>query len=313
MFRSLPYGYANNDEQTMKPAKKTPEPDTDQLDLFLGELFAIARKDDVASMEHPMFSIRKGGDKQKRRYEHNGYFLEITPSVKGSATIWDKDILIYVFTLMRQRLDSGDPVPERFEVSAADLLRAIGRDDSGATYKLLYDALERLQGTVISTNLPCGFEHEGEETVLSTFAMVDSIHILRDKKSKKLTRLLVKPSDWFRRQVEHERILTISPEYFQIQGGLERRLYELARKHCGDQTHWRIGLETLQKKVGATSELKRFRHDLRELIGRSSTGFLRVIDYLVILTRDDMVHVFADSEHGRTKLLKVKFAEENAG
>lgn len=286
------------------PVEAPPLNTDQQLDLFLGELFATASKDDVASMEHPMFSIRKGGDRRVRRYEHNGFFIEITPSVKGSATIWDKDILIYMFTLMRQRLDRKEEVPDRFEISAADMLRSIGRDDSGSTYKGLYDALERLQGTTITTNLPCGFETSEEETERSTFALVDSIHILRNKGSKKLTRLLFKPSEWFRKQVEHERILTIHPQYFQITGGLERRLYELSRKHCGDQAHWSIRLELLHRKVGADAELKHFRHDFRTLLRRSANEILHIPDYLVILTRDDIIHVFKDNERGRALLLR---------
>lgn len=290
----------------------TDKADIEQMDMFLGELFSVARKDDIASMEHPMFSIRKGGDKQIRRYERGGYYMEITPSAKGSATIWDKDILIYICTLMRQQLDRGESVPEMFEVSVADMLRSIKRDDSGSTYVKLYEAFDRLTGTGITTNIPSGYEAVNEETVFSSFRIVDAIHVHRDKKSKKLTRVLFKPAEWLRKQVQSERVLTINADYFQIQGGLERRVYELARKHCGDQAHWRINLDGLHQKVGATSELKRFRHDLRELIGGSGTGFLRVLDYLVILTSNDMVHVFSDNEKGRALLMRQKFEDSAA-
>ena len=36
-------------------------------------------------------------------------------------------------------------------------------------------------------------------------------------------------------------------------------MYELARKHCGKKSEWRIGLELLQKKCGSNSTLKEFR------------------------------------------------------
>jgi plasmid replication initiation protein len=275
-----------------------------QLDIFLGELMAPASKDDIGSMEHPMFSIKKGGDRKVRRYEHNGKFIEITPSVKGSATIWDKDILIYVFTLMRQCLDRGETIPERFEINAADLLRAIGRDDSGAAYNRLYDAIDRLKGTQIKTNLPSGEENAEEETEMSFFGLVNDVIVLKNKQSKRLTRLLFEPSGWFRKQVANEYLLTINPSYFSLEGGLERRLYELARKHCGRQSHWRIRLDLLKHKVGSEASLNRFRFDMNALIDRSGKGFLRVVDYLVVL-KQDMVHVFPDDERGHLALAEV--------
>ena len=44
-----------------------------------------------------------------------------------------------------------------------------------------------------------------------------------------------------------------------------RRLYEIARKHCGSSSEWKIGLEKLKEKVGSTSTLKKFRFFIREI------------------------------------------------
>lgn len=281
----------------------------DQLDMFLGELLAPASKDDVASMEHPIFSIKKGGDKVIRRYEHNGKFVIITPSKSGSATIWDKDILIYVFTLMRLCLDRGEAIPERFEISAADLLRAIGRGDSGKDYLELYAALDRLRGTGVSTNLSTGLENADEETAYSTWALVSEAHVMRDKDTKRLTRILFKPASWFAQQVLNQHLLTLNPEYFQLTSGLHRRLYELARKHCGAQASWRIGLENLHAKAGVTSPLRTFRHQLRKLMNESESNgsgqgrYFRLLDYIFVLDERDMVHVYGDTENGRRALL----------
>jgi Replication initiator protein A len=40
-------------------------------------------KDLIPQMEHPFYSLSKKPDTQIRRYEHNGNWLEIVPSVKG--------------------------------------------------------------------------------------------------------------------------------------------------------------------------------------------------------------------------------------
>lgn len=53
-------------------------------------------KDDMASMEHPIFSLNKAIDTRVLRYERNNVVIEVSPSVKGLATIYDKDILLYL-------------------------------------------------------------------------------------------------------------------------------------------------------------------------------------------------------------------------
>lgn len=40
-------------------------------------------------------------------------------------------------------------------------------------------------------------------------------------------------SEWLYRAILGREVLTLNRDYFRLSGGLERRLYELARKHCG--------------------------------------------------------------------------------
>jgi plasmid replication initiation protein len=47
---------------------------------------------------------------------------------------------------------------------------------------------------------------------------------------------------------------------------LERRIYELARKHCGRQDQWRVSVEVLHRKSGSASPRRVFRAMLREMI-----------------------------------------------
>lgn len=64
-------------------------------------------------------------------------------------------------------------------------------------------------------------------------------------------------------------VLTLSRDYFRLRKGLERRLYELARKHCGLQDQFVVGLEVLLKKLGAMCALKEFRRQIREMRRRT--------------------------------------------
>ena len=63
-------------------------------DLFLCDMLEAPFKDDVASMEHPIFSLSTKPDTRPRRYEHNGNILEVLPSSMGLATNHDKDVLL---------------------------------------------------------------------------------------------------------------------------------------------------------------------------------------------------------------------------
>lgn len=83
-------------------------------------------------------------------------------------------------------------------------------------------------------------------------------------------------SDWLMRAIESAEVVTISPDYFRLRRPLERRVYEIARKHCGSSRKWQIGLEKLQAKTGSNAPLKRFRHNLREIIEADHTPFYRL-------------------------------------
>jgi hypothetical protein len=78
-------------------------------DLFICDVLDAIPKDDMASMEHPIFSLATNADTRVLRYEHRNVVVEIAPSVKGLATIHDKDILIYCEFSAEVPNDSGRP------------------------------------------------------------------------------------------------------------------------------------------------------------------------------------------------------------
>src|SRR3546814_9220501 len=55
-------------------------------DLFICDVLDAIPTDDMASLEHPDFSLSTKPDNRMRRYEHNGNVIEIIPSGKGLAT-----------------------------------------------------------------------------------------------------------------------------------------------------------------------------------------------------------------------------------
>lgn len=229
-------------------------------DFFICDVLDAIPKDDMASMEHPIFSLGTKPDHRLLTYEHNGLRVEIAPSVRGLATIHDKDVLIYCISQLIAKMKTGEEPKKDLYLTAYDLLVATNRETSGDGYRRLKEALERLSGTRITTNI----KTKGEE-ITEGFGLIDSWRIVRKTDSGRMVSVKVSLSDWMYNAVLGHEVLTLHRDYFRLRKPLERRVYEIARKHCGQQDNWPIGLETLRKKCGAKSHLRVFRAALKEL------------------------------------------------
>jgi plasmid replication initiation protein len=185
----------------------------------------------------------------------------VTPSVRGRATIFDADILIFCISQLMAALNAGQPTSRVLTLTAHDLLLATGRETSGDGYHRLREAFERLAGTRITTNIVTG-----DVEVTSGFGLIEAWEIVRRTKAGRMVSVSVTLSDWLYRAVLSKSVLTLSRDYFSLRKPLERRIYEIARKHVGRQPEWRVSLETLLKKSGSTSPRRVFRAMLREII-----------------------------------------------
>jgi plasmid replication initiation protein len=230
-------------------------------DFFVCDVFDASLKDDLGSMEHPLFSLSTRPDRRILGYTHNDTVIEVTPSVRGRATIHDKDILIYCISQLMAAVNAGRAVARTLQLCAHDLLVATNRDTSGDSYARLREAFERLAGTRITTNLATG----GIETTQG-FGLIESWQIQRRSRGGRMINVTVTLSDWLFRAVLSKAVLTLSRDYFRLRKPLERRVYELARKHCGRQPEWRVRLDTLHKKSGSAAPLRVFRAAVRRMI-----------------------------------------------
>ena len=233
-------------------------------DFFVCDILGAIPKDDMASMEHPLFSLSTRPDLRILRYAHNDTRIEVTPSVRGLATIHDKDILIFCISQLMAALNAGRAISRVVQMCAHDLLVATHRDTSGDGYQRLRDAFERLAGTRISTNQVTG----GLE-VTSGFGLIESWEIIRKSRGGRMISVAVTLSDWLFRAVLAKSVLTLNRAYFTLRKPLERRIYELARKHCGRQDSWRASVDTLLKKSGSASPRRVFRKMLRDMIAEN--------------------------------------------
>lgn len=253
-----------------------------QKDFFILDIADAVPKDDTASMEHPLFSLATKPDMRHLEYRNGDNVMKIRPSGIGLPTIKDKDILIFVISQLMAMKNRGDEIGDTVRFSARELSVATNRPIGGNHYKRLEDAFARLQGTQFITNIKTG---DKIETRL--FSLIDEGGFVRTADAKfRLDYCEVKLSQWMMRAVESGQVVTISPDYFRLRRPFERRLYEIARKHCGSQKKWQIALANLQNKTGSNAPLKKFRLNVRQIIQDDTTPF-----YRLELTDDDMVIV----------------------
>src|SRR5580700_7246130 len=90
-------------------------------DLFICDVLDAIPKDDMASMEHPIFSLATRPDTRVLRYEHKNVVVEIVPSVRGLATIHDKDILIYCISQLMAKKNVGQALAQTLYLNAHDV------------------------------------------------------------------------------------------------------------------------------------------------------------------------------------------------
>ncbi|MGL1889778.1 MAG: replication initiator protein A [Reichenbachiella sp.] len=289
----------NQESEKYKRAPLLPERHPEP-DFFICDIFDAAPKSDTASMEHPLFTLASKPDLVPREYKNGENYIRLVPSLHGLATVHDRDILIYCISQCMNRLNNGQKVHKTLRFNVHDLLKVTNRDTSKRGYKLFRAALKRLQGTQIETNIVTGGVEQWE-----VFSFIDSAKTIRKTRDDRMQALEITLSDWVFNAM-HEKsgdILTLSRDYFRLRKPLERRLYELARKCCGQSTKWHFRVETLHKRTGSTSTVKEFKRMLKKIIDDNNEHhhipdytFEMQGDLVVIRPRGEFTEIYKEPE-----------------
>lgn len=277
-----------------------------QPDFFICDVADAVLKDLLPSMEHPFYALSKKPDTAVRRYEHGKNWIEIVPSAKGQATIYDKDILIYVVSQMMHKLNRGERVERTIRFNPRDLLMFVNCGTGGKDYDAFCEALDRLMGTTIKTNITTHTEDSevpvGDEEGTGWFHLIERAHVQR-KNGVEGGRIMwaeIEISEWIFNGIRRKSILTLHRDYFRLRKPMERRIYEIARKMCGSGKSIEIGLEKLLKRTGARTELKRFRHTVKAV---AATNHLPDYEVSFDEERDIVVFTGRGTVVGSTELV----------
>ena len=253
-------------------------------DFFLADMFDYALKDDGATMEAPIFTLSTKPDLSIWQWtsKDGNKSIKVAPSVLGRATQFDKDVLIYVVSQLTEALNRGreDAQNRTVRFTVYDYLVTTNRGVGGDDYRRLQEAFERLAGTRITTDIKTGGER-----VKEGFGIIDTWRIVeKSREDERMIAVEITLSRWLYNAVQAFEVLTIHPDYFRLRKPLARRLYELARKHCGHQTSWAIGLDLLREKSGSKSSLREFRRAVRAIEADDSLP-----EYRFVVGHDDKV------------------------
>ena len=233
-----------------------------------GELFLLDSplhgeiRGERSLMAFPFFALSKNAWMKPLTYQADQVSIEVRPSASGVATIYDKEIVLYIASLMAAKIEAGEDVAQDFVFTAHDLFSVTGNNHSARSYGRLSEALERLQGTQIKTNIEAG--GEGEEGFFSWLSEAKLHYTKTRGGERRLKAVKTRLCDWLYRAILLDRhVLDYATAYFQL-GPIERRIYEVARS-TNDGEGLDLDLAAFRLQIGYQNPLSNFRAALRQI------------------------------------------------
>lgn len=248
-----------------------PRPDPHPIrDMFIQDIIDYAPKDERAMMERPFFSLAKRKRNKPIEYKSDdgGVWVKVTPHPDfGMATIWDADILIWCISRIVAEKDRGRQMESAtIQTTPYELLKGIARGTSGTEYRRLFEAIARLRGTSIQTNIRAGRQKFTDFNWLAEFEGEGNID--SPEQMEKVRSISITLPRWIYGAItSSDNVLTLDREYFLLTSGLDRVLYRMARKHAGKQSQgWLCSFDQLHQKSGSDANAKKFTEMLKKAV-----------------------------------------------
>jgi hypothetical protein len=233
-------------------------------------------------MSFPFFPMEKEIVTSLPVYDDGRVRIEVEGNRYGIANYWDKHLLIYLTSLIKEKMAKGEPVSSTVRFTASDVYAAMHQSYGGSAGQRLKRGLRRLKGTTIYTNIrvTVGDEVISADKGVSWINDYDHNVVIDSTGAEKSRCVEVELSRWFFNLIcSTPNVFTYSPGFFTLTP-LEKRLYEVARAHCPDGGQWAINLDRLRCRVGSESDLKKFKLNIACIAEAGSIPdySLRVID-----------------------------------
>lgn len=255
-------------------------------------------KEEIISMEHPIFMM-KSGFKKSRTYTNGNIKIILKPGIDGLATIFDKDIWAYAISKLQKSINSKKPNTNKtVAFTPCDFFSETNRFHGGKNYKILEQSLSRIKGTVLNVTL----FHFSKKIKTIEFGLIESWNIVEKKSSKlKSSAIYITIPEWLHKSLYGQKTININPEYFKIRKPISRRMYEIALKKCRRNKQFSITLHKLHLKSGSNAKKSEFKRTLK-LIEKTNN----IPDYKLTLNKETEIVTFKKKQHkGTNKQLTI--------
>jgi hypothetical protein len=227
-------------------------------DHFRANIHETRLKLDLLCLRLPLFSI-KGGNKQPVEYQQLDYSILVKPGLSGQPSIKDKEFLIFCISQLTEghNRDRND-LSRKLRIVPHHFFQMFRRGTRGQDYSGLIETLERLKETTITIQM------HSHPKIIHSFSLIQSWSFVKDTAIFDQQKVLeVELPEITIKQLENRQILTLSPLYVGVRSPSERRIYEVARSHCGNESEWKIGLQKLHEKTGSECSIEKFKWKLK--------------------------------------------------
>lgn len=236
-------------------------------------------------LAYPYFSLTKQKRTKPMHFLNKEQNIRIEIhglAIHGIANIHDADLLLWFSAEIRRHYEKTGQITHRIFYNPRKMLTEIGRGKGGMQMERLQESLQRLVSTYVQTTVR--IEHQ---TKKGGFHWLDYWTSSQNNQTGETRHLWsVGMSEWLIQGIiQDTNILTIHPGYYALTSGLEKRLYQIARKHAGKQSFGAImNMDTLHEKTGSSEDARKFAYKVRTMAREKGS----LLDYNISVFTDEV-------------------------
>ena len=118
-----------------------------QLNLGLDSPLMGKAKNERTLMVYSWFALTREKQTELPLYDDGKVRIEVTGTEKyGVANIWDAELVIYIASIIQDKINKGEKVENAVSFTAHDFFRVVGTKPNGSAYDRLEESLVRLKG-----------------------------------------------------------------------------------------------------------------------------------------------------------------------
>lgn len=255
-------------------SRKAPKGD-EQPDFFVPTLYDVGTKDSRSVMDVAVFRLSKRDRRASdvMTFDLPDGTVQVSSGPAGMASVWDYDLVLMAVSHLTEAVNRwkdgrGGRPGRAFRPHVADVLKFLRRSDGGQQKANLVDACKRLNTTHVAIQRT-KTKRSGKTVVVSEGEpLISSYKVVTNADTGTPEFLEIEVPKWIYTEIVDGKspdVLTVHPDYFLIDLGLGRFIYQLARRAAG-KTDAKWGFRTLYVRSGSAGEFKEFCRLLRKLI-----------------------------------------------